>query len=282
MNKSVILFFILLTVLSCKKQGTDDDAGLKAETLSNVSYGQDPKQKMDVYLPEERTSNTPVIIMVHGGAWMEGDKADFTQFVAVLQQRLKGYAVVNINYRLATLDANHFPTQEQDMKAAVDFLISKTSAYSISDKFVLLGASAGGHMALLQAYKYEQPKIKAVVNFFGPTDMTAFYNSSGNPIIQFLLQTLMAGVPSAGSALYSSSSPVTYVKAGTPPTLILHGDLDEVVPYSQATILKAKLEAAGVPHQLVTYTGLGHDIWPADKINDAFSKVEAFVKAHVD
>jgi acetyl esterase/lipase len=283
MKKFLIVLLSASLLISCQK-GVDAEIPQHkvAETLSNVSYGTDPAQKMDVYLPEGRTDTTKLIILVHGGAWMGGDKSDFSSFVPVLQQRLKGYAIANINYRLATISANHFPTQENDMKAAVDFLVQKAGDYHISQKIVLLGASAGAHLVLLQAYKYSTPKIKAAIDFFGPTDMVALYNSvPTGSLTQTALQIVMNGSPASNAPLYSQSSPINFVNAQSTPTLILHGTADDVVPIAQSNDLKAKLQSFGVVHQMVAYPNHGHDLWPAATMDDAFSKIEAFIKANV-
>ncbi len=185
MRHNVILFsFITILFFSCSKNNstgggaTPDNTPIAAQTMLNVAYGSDPLQKMDVYLPAGRTTaTTKLIIMIHGGSWTAGDKGDMTAYVDSLQRRLPGYAVININYRLATFTGNTFPTQETDVKAATDFIYSKRTEYAISDKFVMLGVSAGAHLALLQSYKNASPKIKAVVDFFGPNDMTDMYNT---------------------------------------------------------------------------------------------------------
>src|SRR5215203_2040597 len=101
-NYTVILLACALFLLSCKKDDAPvDNTPLQALTTYNVAYGNDAQQKMDIYLPGGRkTDSTKVIVMVHGGAWAEGDKADFDPYVAVLRQRFPDYAIFNINYRL--------------------------------------------------------------------------------------------------------------------------------------------------------------------------------------
>lgn len=157
---SLLLFAGLTVISSCKKDHVPDQR--------EVSYGNDPQQKMDVYLPADRSeSSTKVLILVHGGAWVEGDKADFNSFIQAIQQRLPDYAIFNINYRLVKNGSNLFPAQEEDLKKAIEFVYSKRSEYHISDKFVYLGASAGAHLALLVGFKYTSPvRPKAVVWFF--------------------------------------------------------------------------------------------------------------------
>src|SRR6185436_7956948 len=176
------LFFIITVISSCKKDDdTDQDQSV---TMLNISYGTNPQQKMDVYLPANRsTTITKVIIMIHGGGWNSGDKSDFNAYVDSLKKREPSYAIFNINYRLANTP-DIFPAQEQDVKAAIEFINSKRQEYRVSDKFVLVGASAGAHLALLQGYKYSTPvKPKAIIDFFGPTDLVALYNNPPNPLV---------------------------------------------------------------------------------------------------
>ena len=110
-------------------------------------------------------------------AWNSGDKSDFNPYVDSLKKREPSYAIFNVNYRLANTP-DLFPAQEQDIKAAIEFIYNKRTEYHISDKFVLIGASAGAHLALLQGYKYSFPvKPKAIIDFFGPTDLIEMYNN---------------------------------------------------------------------------------------------------------
>ena len=281
--KSVFsVFCFVLVITSCQKENKiTSNQSIPAETINNVSYGGDAAQKMDIYLPAGRkTDSTKVVIMVHGGAWIEGDKSDFNSFVTVLKQRLPGYAIANINYRLANVGGNYFPTQENDMKAAINFLVQKTNDYHISEKFVLLGASAGAHMALLQAYKYTSPKIRAVVDFFGPADMVSLYSSSGFNT-QLGLQLLLGGTPGSNSSMYQQTSPINFIDEQDPPTIIFHGDQDVIVNVSQSTLLKNKLQTSGVKNELTVYPGLGHDVWSPAIMKATFDKIEAFIKVNV-
>lgn len=280
--KKILVFICIVALFACKKETSNKDTVLPVQTLLNVSYGSDAAQRMDLYLPAGRSADsTKLIVLVHGGAWITGDKSDFTVFVPTLQQRLPNYAIANINYRLATNTANHFPAQENDMKAAIDFLMQKTAEYQISQKLVLLGASSGGHLAALQAYKYNSPKIKAVVDFYGPIDMVELYNDVTDPLVKSYIQNLMSGTPAANPTLYEQSSPVNFVNAQSPPTIILHGAIDELVNVQQSIGLIDKLQSVGVINQLIIYPDQGHDIWPSAIMNDAFDKIEIFLKTNV-
>ena len=279
--RSFLLLLLMVTILSsCKKdEGTEQEMPI---TMLNVSYGTSAQQKMDVYLPVGRNVNsTKVMIMIHGGGWNTGDKSDFDQYVDSLKKREPTYAIFNINYRLAN-PPDVFPAQEQDVKAAVEFIYNKRNEYGISDKFVLLGASAGGHLALLQGYKQTTLfKVKAIVDFFGPTDLTALYNTPPNPLVQPLLASVTGGTPTTHALLYQASSPLSYVNTQSPPTLILHGGADIVVSPSQSSLLDTKLFISGVTHQYIFYPTEGHG-WTGANLIDSFNKIQAFLAANVN
>jgi acetyl esterase/lipase len=274
---------VALICSSCQKNTLDAPAPLKEETTLNASYGADPMHKMDIYLPAGRTTtSTKVLILIHGGGWNAGDKNDFNTYIDTLKKRLPAYAIFNINYRLATGPPNLFPAQENDVKLALQFIYDNKNTYNISDKFVLLGASAGGHLALLQAYKYTIPvKIKAVVDFFGPTELVSMYNNPPNPLIPLLLFQVTGGTPATQTTLYQQSSPFNFITAQSPPTIILHGGLDIAVAPSQSVLLKNQLQALGVTHQYVYYPTEGHG-WTGPILVDSFDKITAFINTNVN
>lgn len=277
-----------LFLASCSKN--DDTGGgtgtgnVPEKTMNNVAYGTDPLQKMDIYLPANRSTATKVMILIHGGGWTTGDKADFAVFMDTLKKRIPDYAIFNINYRLAVLPAtNPFPAQELDVKAAVEFIYGNRSSYLVSDKFVLMGASAGGHLSLLHAYKHQSVvKVKAVVDFFGPTNMVAMYNDYAiNPPAQLGIVALMSGTPVSNPTLYAQSSPLTFATPTACPTIILQGATDPLVnAVTQSQALRDKLTLAGVVNQYVPYPG-GHGDWDAATYTDAFNKIQAFLAANV-
>lgn len=253
----------------------------KEQTFLNVAYGKDSMQKMDVYLPAKRSTNTKVLVLIHGGGWAFGDKSEFAASIPQLQQRLPDYAIFNINYRLATSSTNHFPTQENDLQAALKYVISKAKEYHISKDVVLLGASAGAHLALLQAYKHNEPVVpKAVISFFGPVDMADIYNSQANGYYKMGLQLLLGGTPTTKPKLFEQASPINFVNGQSPPTLLLHGGRDGVVPVSHSKRLKERLDTLGVASELVIYQNEGHG-WQGSNMTKAYNEIETFLKAHV-
>lgn len=283
------MFALLIcsSFISCSKDSaTPAPVNIAAKTMLDTSYGVNALQKMDIYLPANRsTATTKVIILIHGGGWTSGDKSDFISLglIDTLKKRLPDYAIVNINYRLATFPNNNiFPTQELDTKAAVDFIYGNRSNYLISDKFVLLGASAGGHLALLEAYKYHSPvNIKAVVDLYGPTDMVDMYNNPGSyPSIA--IAALLNGTPTTNPTLYQQSSPINFVNAASCPTIVLQGALDPLVnPTTQSLALVTRLTAATVINQYVLYPLVAHGPWDVATSSNAYDKIQAFLTANV-
>jgi len=242
------------------------------------SYDKNVLQTMDIYLPAGRSrATTKVIMLIHGGAWISGDKADFAPVVDSLRKRLPDWAIFNINYRLAGFFSNLFPTQESDIKSAVKYIFNKREAFNISDKWVLVGASAGGHLALLQGYKNSSQFVKpmAIVNYFGPSDMQDMEDhpgaeSPGKSAIQLLC-----------NGTEFESSPVNYINTETPPTITLQGSADQLVLPAQQTALHTKLKANSVPEKLVLFEGEGHDSFSAANMTKSFDMVVTFLNQHV-
>lgn len=285
MKISLLIVTISLLLSSCSKE--DILPVENAATFLNVSYGSDFLQKMDVYLPPNRSaSTTKVIVLIHGGAWSAGDKSASDPFVDTLSRRLPSYAIFNINYRLANGVSNLFPAQENDVKSAIEYIYAHRMDYKISDKIVLAGESAGGHLAMLHAYKYNTPvKVKAVISFFGPSDLVDMYNNpvNGNPLIPYGLIQVTGQTPSQNPAIYYSSSPVNFISnsAGVP-TILFHGSNDPLVAPSQSENVYQALLMNGFPSSYTLYPGKGHgDDWDSATFNDAFSKITTFLNTHV-
>lgn len=248
------------------------------QTLLNVPYGNHHSQVMDIYLPAGRSANvTPSLILIHGGGWNSGNKSNFATYIDSFKKRMPEMAIFNINYRLAT-DKNLFPAQEEDIKQAIDFIFLHASEYLIDkDQFVLLGASAGSHLALLQAYKYNQPCIQAVIDYFGPTDLVSMYRHPWHPLVPYALQMVTGTTPDVNQKLYENSSPVNFISHLSVPTLIFHGGKDPIVDISQSKILKDKLDKYGIINEMVVYPEEHHG-WYGKNLSNSFDHIESFLR----
>jgi acetyl esterase/lipase len=287
--KQLLVLFVIVSVslFSCKKNTVELITTSEASTQLNIAYGADALQKMDIFLPANRSEAlTKVMIVIHGGGWSVGDKTDMSAYVEILKLRLPDYAFFNVNYRLAAIPStNVFPTQELDIKAVTNFIYNKRAEYKISDKIVLLGASAGAHLALLQAYKNSSPKIKAVVDLYGPTDMADMYNNPASTLvtpssIAFIVTGSPFTTPALNAGTYSISSPITYVTTQSAPTIIFHGAADSLVRPSQSTNLIAKLVQNNVVNKYVLYPTENH-AYQGASLTDTFEKTIAFLTANV-
>jgi acetyl esterase/lipase len=201
---------------------------------------------------------------VHGGGWSSGDKAQGAGALEIPALQSAGFLVVSVNYRLAPEYV--FPAMIEDVKCAVRFLRAHASQYNLDpDRIGVWGGSAGGHLVALLGttdssagfdfgeYLDQSSRVQAVVDMFGPTDLT----------VQF-----EGGIEKAsrvfGDFDAALASPVTYVSADDPPFLMLHGEADKLVPIEQSQILLSALQAAGVPAELVAVANAGHGFRPEE------------------
>lgn len=276
--KIIVALACLQMVLPAIAASKDSSTLFPPSIYLNVAYGSDPKQVMDIYLPSDRTiQSTKILFMIHGGSWSGGDKNGFRGYIDSLKKHLPDYAYVNVNYRLASSSQNKFPAQENDIKLALSFVLDKTAEYRVSRDVILLGASAGAHLALLQAYKYADPvKVKAVISFFGPSDFNYMYNNPVFPQVPQLLELLLGGSPKDNEVIYHDSSPINYVTSQSCPTLLFQGGKDPLVNPKQSELLKARLQKEGVMNELVVYPDEGHG-WRGSNLSDSFDKIAAFL-----
>lgn len=258
---------------------------LSERIILDTAYGAAPAQKMDIYLPAGRTTATKLIILIHGGGWESGDKGDMNYYKNLLRAKWPEAAIANINYRLASNAANiHYNEIMNDISAAVNFMVSNKAGFVTSDSLLMVGASAGAHLAMLYTYKYNTNNyVRAVADYFGPAvlDDWSWYNSFniwvGKAVKDVLSQynNSLWDVP-----LYQSNSPYSQVTASSKPTIIFHGTIDVIVPLYQSQWLNAKLNTLAVPHEYYEYFLDGHGFNPTNT-DDAMNKTVAFFKSHL-
>lgn len=281
--KYIFPLFIASILLSNCAKNEAYEVFTESKTELDIAYGNDVAQKMDIYLPAGRSqSNTKVLVLVHGGGWMAGDKKDMASFVPKFQVQLKDYAVVNINYRLVTLTPQRYmlPTQTDDIQAAIDYVSHNAAEYGVKPEFIVLGLSAGGHLAMLYSYKYDtNRRVKAVVNIVGPNDLSdEFYTR--NSLYSFAMNYITdpENLPS-GMEHNVFGSPATWITKNVPPTVSFYGTTDVYIPESQHSTLENKLNENNVPNEKHIYTG-GHDVG-FNQADDIVAKIKVFLAKHV-
>lgn len=280
--KYVVFLFVSVFLMGC---GSDDNSApadtpnLPAQTLMAVAYGDDPEQLMDVYLPENRTSQTKVVVLVHGGYWTEGSRSDMSYFIAPIQSSFPGYAIVNLDYRLATETSPGFPKQIEDIGLALDFL--ESAGYQISDDYGFIGTSAGGHLSMLYAYDFDDDgDVKVICNIVGPADFTD-PSYVENPLFQTGLVPLVGNVAYADNPqLFQDVSPALQISADAPATISFYGGQDPLIPVSQGQRLTAKLNEFNVTNSYNLYPDGGHGDWDFATIADVQIKLTAFFQQH--
>jgi acetyl esterase/lipase len=270
------------------------------EHLADIEYacvGADRPLRLDLYLPRQRSANQrlPLVIWVHGGAWLEGNK--FPTPAAALATR--GYAVASVGYRFS--QEALFPAQIADCKAAVRFLRANANRYRLDpDRFGAWGPSAGGHLVALlgtadHVREWDQQvggnpdvssRVQAVCDWFGPTDLTKMaaqappdgridHDAPDAPEAR-----LIGGPVQQNKEKAARANPITYVTKNAPPFLIQHGDRDTIVPFGQSELLHEALKKAGVPVTFERVAGAGHG-GPAFDTPEMFDKVAAFFDKHL-
>ena len=198
---------------------------------------------------------------------------------------MPAYAIFNINYRLSAFPNNVFPTQENDVKAALTFITGNAASYLISGKYALVGVSAGAHLAMLQGFKYTNPITpKVIASFSGPSDLIEMYNNpaGGITLISDAVAAAVGATPAQDSLLYATSSPVNYITSTSPATIVFQGGVDPLVSVTQAVEVQSKLTSSNVTNQYVFYPTAAHiGTWDNATMFDAFNKLQAFLAANV-
>lgn len=230
-----------------------------AQKIYNLKYGEDKKQKMDVFLPSDYPENSPVVLIVHGGAWKYGRKEHMIQ----IQKMLFSHNIPSINMNYRPVSRSKKITYREQLKD-IDTVIRKFNelagkAELQPDNYILLGESAGGHLALLYGYQNPQ-QIKKIIALSAPTDfyspeyLNSFYSKYSSPTIQKVVGTKFHRKNL--SEEFREASPISNVS--NVPTLIFQGNQDFLVNQKQGLALDSVLTAQNIPHKLVFMKNTGH------------------------
>lgn len=300
---ATIALVIVLFFSACEKtEEPSYQIAAESKILMNVAYGKDPKQVMDVYLPPNRTSNTPLLVFIHGGSFIGGDKSDFSQHARVLASN--GFGVVNINYRLVnavglfdhptlrTESAVKVKDQVADVSAAVDFAVAQAKGWVVSNNRVgIAGHSAGGTLALLYGYDTRNTKVKAISNIAGALDLVF----TGFPNWELLPSYVLEGgfrytgfeVNAINEKYYKEISPLHKANADRKvPTLNVFPEHNEVMGLPKQDIFTFydfadRLDQLKVPNELFVVRGADHDFTDETKWALVMQEMLTFFKKNI-
>jgi acetyl esterase/lipase len=232
---------------------------------------------LDLHVPDE-VKNPPVVVWVHGGGFRTGDRRylPWTYPEESVWDTLlaAGVACASVDYRF-TREAT-WPAQAEDVTAAIRFLRENAEQLGIdATRIGTWGESAGGHLALIAAYT--DPDVRATVGFYPLTDIL----SSGRDEHDAAEAQLIGGVPSTLPYLARSASPTNYVGPKTPPTMLVHGDDDKVLPATQSAMLHERLLGAGAQSVLRPVPGADHCFEGHTDVQGLIDEAVAFLRANL-
>lgn len=292
----IVAFFMAMVLFFCNLFGIEYKGEIFTETKSSFyyqdfAYGSHERQKLDLYIPKNSDGEVGLVLMIHGGAWIGGDKSAYSDYI--LSWADKGYAAASINYRYLSYDVS-FDDILDDIGNALKAIKETGAKHGINiNKMLLSGHSAGGHLAMLYPYaRGESSPIEpvAIANYCGPTDLLDpnFHNENATDALKELYRQIASLVYGEeltldkaylANDLLKKASPLYYVTKDTVPTVINHGMADDTVPYSNALSLQAKFTELGVTHIMNTYPNSGHGL---NSDPEAQAKAEEYFAQYVE
>jgi acetyl esterase/lipase len=299
------LFIILISLLAlaagsvgfAQSPDTDwvDYVSGDYDIVSNITYANrnNTELKLDVYFPRNRATPLPTLILFHGGGWVAGQKE--RNVFQLLPYLSLGWVVINVEYRLASNSLA--PAAVEDCRCALRWVTYNAKNFGIdTSRIVLTGGSAGGHLALITGMLPAQSaldrgcpteeskrwaegtepgvRVAAIINWYGITDVADLLEGSNAK--HYAIEWF--GSLSNRLEIAKQVSPLTYVRSGLPPVITIHGNEDNIVPYSHATRLHAALEKAGVPNQLITVPGGRHGGFDRQTLVKSFAAIREFLR----
>ncbi len=269
--------------------------GNEYETVPNITYqtANNADLKLDLYVPRNRQQAKPIVVFIHGGGWIEGKKEQDS--LLLLPYLAMGWSAVNVEYRLAR--TSPAPAAVKDTRCALRWVYTHAKEYNFDlSKIVLTGFSAGGHLALMTGMLpgnsefdrgcptdnsmrwtsgNESPmKVAAIVNWFGITDINDIL--AGANAKHYAIEWF-GSLPNR-DALAAQLSPLKNVRADVPPIITIHGDNDDLVPYSQAVNLKNALDKANVTNRLITIKSGRHGGFNRQDTINAYQSIREFLR----
>jgi acetyl esterase/lipase len=296
-RRVLIVSLIVLTAGSAHAQTKLSEVGIWAVDLlqnyrisPNITYSvaNNYQCKLDVYARQNTSGPVPTVLHIHGGGWVAGAKE--TEILEALPYFELGCSFVNVEYRLASVSLA--PAAVEDCRLALRWVHQNAKRFNFdTSRIIVTGGSAGGHLALMtgmldesagfDAAKDWDPAslslpVAAIINWYGITDVRGLLSG---PNRQGYAVSWLGGQVGR-EELARRVSPLTYVRKGNPPIFTVHGDNDELVPYSHAVRLHKALDDAGVPNQLLTIPGGKHGGFTREQMLTIVASIRDFLAHH--
>ncbi|OJU18622.1 MAG: hypothetical protein BGN88_00605 [Clostridiales bacterium 43-6] len=254
---------------------------------------------LDVLQPTRRKfSKNPVIVLIHGGAWVSGDKASDLDMLlpAINVMRSKGYAVVSTNYRLATSSVK-FPLPVIDCADAVRWCVKNAAEYDFdTSKMGICGASAGGYLSLMAGLAPETftedndlkgigYELRYIIDVCGPAVLDINKTTVQSEYAKETLSYFMGGSPEKKPAAYQKANPMNYLNPSAPGLLIIHGKDDNTVPFEQSQLLYNEAQKMKMDARLIGVNNAGHSFEPSGNtpvepsLLEIFSTISDFIES---
>ena len=293
MHSRKSLFFVFVIVLAVQAYAQEAaswtyNAVNDYRIVPNIVYStaNNSDCKLDAYVRNNPGHTTPTVVFIHGGGWVAGSKE--TTVMSFLPYLEMGLSVVNVEYRLARVSLA--PAAVEDCRLALRWVFKNAKQYGFDTmKIIVTGGSAGGHLALMTGmldpsygfdiptdwdYTGVEPKVAAIVNWYGITDVKDLLSG---PNRQEYAVNWLSNL-SDKETIAQKMSPMTYVRRGLPPIFTVHGDKDQLVPYTHAVRLHEALTKVGVPNQLITIPGGKHGGFTKEEMTKVFTAIKEFLK----
>ncbi len=266
------------------------DLSSRYRVIPNITYSvaNNFECKLDVYATRSPAVPVPTLIFLHGGGWVVGNKE--SSVLSILPYLEMGFAVVNVEYRLAKVSLA--PAAVEDCRLALRWVFLNAKTYGFdTTKVVVTGGSAGGHLALTTgmltaAAGFDnvpdwdtfggQPRVAAIINWFGITDVNELF---AGPNMQRYALSWFGSLPNRDE-LAKQLSPINLVRKDLPPIFTVHGDKDQLVPYTHAVRLHAALNKAGVPNEFITIPGGRHGGFTREETLRVITGIRSFLRQH--
>ena len=257
--------------------------------IPNITYRQanGVELKIDVYQSRNQNRPAPTFVYYHGGGWVGGSKE--TNVLRLIPYLQKGWSAVNVQYRLGNVSLA--PAAVEDSLCALRWVGRNAEQYGFDpERIVVSGNSAGGHLALTtgitpteaeldrQCLGAETPKVAAVVNWYGITDVGDLLDGPNQK--SYAVRWL--GAQPNRAEIAKRVSPLSYIRENLPPIISIHGDADPVVPYDHAVKLHQKLNQVEVINELVTVPNGLHGGFPATEMKRIYEAIFSFLNTNVE